>query len=113
MPSRIAVSKELSEILKLIAHPDRIRLIEELRHEEHDVTSLSKQLDIPQTRISQHLAQLRAFRLVNERREGRRHFYSLATPELAQWIINGIDLLKIRPSHLDLKELDEAKELWS
>ena len=30
MPQRQLVSKELAEIFKIVAHPDRIRIIEEL-----------------------------------------------------------------------------------
>ena len=31
MPSRLIVSRELADLLKLLAHADRLRLIEELR----------------------------------------------------------------------------------
>lgn len=113
MPSRLAVAKELAEIFKLLAHPDRIRLVEELRNEEHDVTGLAQMLNLPQTRISQHLSMLRAYRLVDERREGRRHFYTLAYPELASWVTSGIDILEAKPNSLNAKEIHEARELWS
>ncbi|WP_438731050.1 ArsR/SmtB family transcription factor [Parasphingorhabdus sp. DH2-15] len=113
MPSRIAVAKELAEIFKVIAHPDRIRLIEELRNNEMDVGGLAKLLDIPQTRMSQHLAMLRAYRLVEERRDGRRHCYSLAHPELATWITSGIDVLEARPTSLNAEDIHEVRELWS
>lgn len=113
MPSRIAVAKELAEIFKLLAHPDRIRLIEELRKEERDVNGLSELLDLPQTRISQHLSMLRAYRLVDERREGRHHFYTLAYPELASWVTSGIDILEAHPTALKPGQIEEVRELWS
>ncbi|MFT6116352.1 MAG: hypothetical protein ACJARY_001957, partial [Candidatus Azotimanducaceae bacterium] len=31
MPDRQLVAKELADIFKIVAHPDRIRIIEELR----------------------------------------------------------------------------------
>ena len=47
MPNRQVVAKELADIFKVIAHPDRIRLIEELRDGEQDVNSLAAALDLP------------------------------------------------------------------
>ena len=40
MPFRSVVAKELADFLGAIAHPARVRLIEELRDEERDVSSL-------------------------------------------------------------------------
>ena len=71
MPSRIAVAKELAEIFKVVAHPDRIRLIEELSQGESDVNTLADTLQITGPRVSQHLNQLRVHRIVSERRDGR------------------------------------------
>ncbi len=72
MPSRILVAKEMGEIFKVLAHPDRIRLIEELRAGEKDVNTLSERLELPSPRVSQHLGLLRLHRIVAERREGER-----------------------------------------
>ena len=85
MPSREIVARELAEIFKIIAHPDRIRIIEELGTSEMDVNGLAEVLGLPSTRISQHLALMRAHRMVEERREGRHHFYHLAHPDMAEW----------------------------
>ena len=87
MPSRQVVAKELSEIFKILAHPDRVRIIEELGLGERDVNTLGEQLELPGSRVSQHLAMMRAHRIVEERREGRRHFYRLIQPEIANWIV--------------------------
>ena len=57
MPSRIVVAKELAEIFKVIAHPDRIRLIEELSKSECDVSTLASSLGLSGPRVSQHLNQ--------------------------------------------------------
>ena len=58
--SQAKLGRELADLFRLLAHADRLRLIEELRAGEKDVTSLAHALDLPATRISQHLAQLRA-----------------------------------------------------
>ena len=44
MPDRQVVAKELAEIFKIIAHPDRIRIIEELGRGEKDGVSNIKEL---------------------------------------------------------------------
>jgi len=93
MPYRTLVAKELASFLKAIAHPARIRVIEELRNGERDVNSLQAELQTTHSGMSQHLMVLRAHRLVVERREGRRMFYSLRKPELADWLVDAMDLL--------------------
>ena len=87
MPSRQVVARELADIFKVVAHPDRIRLIEELRIGEKDVNTLMLALELPGPRVSQHLSLMRAHRIVEERRDGRHHFYHLTQPEIAGWII--------------------------
>jgi DNA-binding transcriptional ArsR family regulator len=91
MPSRRLVSKELADLFGVLANPDRIRIIEELRNGEVDVNGLHHALDVPQSRISQHLAVLRAHRIVSERRDGRHVYYHLQQPSLAGWILQGLD----------------------
>jgi DNA-binding transcriptional ArsR family regulator len=113
MPSRLIVSRELADLFRLLAHADRLRLIEELRVGEKDVTGLARALDLPATRISQHLALLRAQRLVAERRDGRSHFYRLAHPELAGWILDALPFVDIRQRLEDAGHIDTARALWS
>ncbi|MCP6768773.1 metalloregulator ArsR/SmtB family transcription factor, partial [Klebsiella pneumoniae] len=67
MPHRDLVTKELAELLGVLAHPHRIRIIEELRDGEHDVNSLQQVLGISHSGVSQHLMVLRASRLVSVR----------------------------------------------
>ncbi len=112
MPSRLIVSRELADLLKLLAHADRLRLIEELRHGEKDVTSLAIALQLPATRVSQHLALLRAHRLVEERRDGRSHFYRLAHAHLADWILDALPFVDIRKRLEEADHIDTALALW-
>jgi len=113
MPSRQVIAKELSEIFKIIGHPDRIRLIEELRNGESDVNSLAGSLDLPGPRVSQHLSLMRAHRIVEERRDGRHHFYHLIQPEIAGWIIEGVDFLEGRNSSVNKSVINSARRLWT
>lgn len=115
VPSRVFVAKELAEIFKLLSHPDRIRIVEELGGGECDVNSLHARLDLPATRVSQHLAVLRAYRLVEERRDGRHHYYHLTQPGLARWIVDGMKFLESRvvgdPD--GRAAIDVARRLWA
>ncbi|MEM1433157.1 MAG: metalloregulator ArsR/SmtB family transcription factor [Pseudomonadota bacterium] len=113
MPARKLVARELAEMFKVIAHPDRIRLIEELRGDELDVNSLAQNLELPGTRVSQHLALLRAHRIVEERRDGRHHFYQLTQPELAPWIVDALAFVEARGHSLSPDGIDSARRLWT
>lgn len=86
---------DLSDVVKVIAHPDRIRLIAALRRDEVDVQSLADALDLPATRVSQHLSVLRAHRIVDRRSDGRHRHYRLAEPAIAQWILDGLRFVQI------------------
>ncbi len=113
MPNRSAVAKELAEVFKVIAHPDRIRLIEELGSGELDVNTLAESLDLPGPRVSQHLSLLRAHRLVEERRDGRRHIYHLSQPQIAGWIVDGLAFLEGRIGAVSPDALEDARRRWS
>ncbi|HNR76573.1 MAG TPA: metalloregulator ArsR/SmtB family transcription factor [Parvularculaceae bacterium] len=114
MPSRAILARELSAMLKAIAHADRVRIIEELKAGALDVTALSERLGVPSTRMSQHLAVLKTHRLVEERRDGRHHHYSLAEPELASWLLDGVRFIENRlAGEIAAQQVIEtAKNLW-
>lgn len=90
MTERKLVAEELSNLFNALSHPDRIRIIEELRHEERDVHNLSDTIGISSSRVSQHLSLLKTLRMVQERRDGKHHFYSLVEHDLAAWILQGV-----------------------
>jgi ArsR family transcriptional regulator len=66
------------ETLRLLADPTRSRILHLLHRGELAVGELQEILGLPQSRISTHLALLRKARLVNDRRDGKKSFYSLA-----------------------------------
>ena len=113
MPSRAIVAKELASVFKVIAHPDRIRVIEELRAGEKDVNGLVEALGLPGPRVSQHLSLLRAHRMVDDRRDGRHHFYHLIQPEIAGWITEGLHFIEGRIGSINQSAIESARELWS
>jgi len=70
------------DILKTLSDPTRVRLLALLMREELSVAELQEILGMGQSRISSQLALLRQASLVNDRREGKKAFYSLR-PSLA------------------------------
>lgn len=115
MPYRFLAANKLGEFLSAIAHARRIQIIEELRLGETDVGSLRKTLGISHSNVSQHLAVLRAHRVVTERREGRHVFYRLCSFELAEWLVDGMRFLpEATKESEELKNaLQDAKIAWS
>lgn len=115
MPARHLAAKELGALLGVLAHPARLQIVEELGLGEHDVRSLAEVLALPQPGVSQHLAVLRAHRLVAERREGRRVFYRLQRPDLAVWLLEGLSFLSESEADAARRRqmVDAARATWS
>lgn len=114
MPHRHLIAKELGHLFSIFSHPDRIRLIEELRDGERDVNALQTALDITHSRASQNLAILRAHRLVAERREGRHVFYRLVNADMARWVLDGLRFIE---ADIDLEAarraaIQEVRQMW-
>ncbi|MCE9533651.1 MAG: metalloregulator ArsR/SmtB family transcription factor [Planctomycetes bacterium] len=115
MPHRALVTKELADLLGVLSHPHRIRIIEELRDGEHDVNSLQEALGISHSGVSQHLMVMRANRLVSERREGRRVFYQLRQPEIAVWLLEATRFLERGSAEANelRKAIDKTRKEWA
>lgn len=113
MPQRLIIAKELADIFKILGHPDRVRIIEELRNGEKDVNTLMETLELQGSRVSQHLSLLRAHRVVEERRDGRHHYYHLMQPEIASWIVEGLAFVGGRVTGVDKSSINKARRLWS
>lgn len=90
MPHRKLLVGELAGFLRAIAHPRRIKIIEELKSGEKPVGALRKTLAITHSGVSQHLMILRAHRVVAERRSGRQILYRLRAAQLTEWLAEGM-----------------------
>ena len=115
MPSRSLVAKELGQLFGVLSHPDRVRIVEELRDGEHDVNALQAALDVSHSRTSQNLAVLRAHRLVVERREGRHVFYRLVNAALAQWLLGGLQFIQTDLEQIESRRsaIEEVRQMWA
>ena len=73
-------AKIRAEILKALAHPARVLLVNALTEGDRCVCQLNELVDINQSNISRHLAVLKRVGIVSERRDGMRVFHHLETP---------------------------------
>jgi DNA-binding transcriptional ArsR family regulator len=112
VPSRKIVANELANVMRQISHPDRIRLLLKLQSGDQTVNELADALELPPTRVSQHLGVLRALALVETEAQGQRRVYRLVHPELPMWLIDGIDFIAHRLGRATAKDIEQAKELW-
>jgi DNA-binding transcriptional ArsR family regulator len=115
MPSRDVVTKELSKLFNVLSHPHRIQIVEELRKDELDVKALEEELGISHSRVSQHLSLLRNHDVVKSRREGRHVFYSLVDPELARWLLEGLEFVvgRLNKGRELRAAVEEVRHMWS
>lgn len=115
MPARSMIAKEMAEFLGVLSHPQRVRIVVELREKELDVNSLQTILGTSHSAVSQHLALLRAHRIVKERRDGRHVNYSLQDPDLAAWLLQGLRFLEesARVGDEVLDALVSARQSWT
>jgi DNA-binding transcriptional ArsR family regulator len=79
-------ASDVSDLLKLLGHPDRLMVLCQLKFGEQSVGELSQNLDIKQSPLSQHLARMRHEGVVRSRREAQTMYYSIADDKLAQVI---------------------------
>lgn len=114
MPWRAFLTKEMAEFLGVLAHPHRVRIVQELRNGELDVNSLQAVLEVSHSRVSQHLSVLRAHRIVTERRDGRHVFYRLVQGKMAQWLTDGLEFLQTETNHqTEVKDaLRKSRSIW-
>jgi len=76
----------LASLLKGLAHPLRLKIVNHLCAGDCNVTQLCEALDVKQSLVSQHLAPLRMLGLVSVDRSGGRATYSIAEPQLRSLI---------------------------
>jgi DNA-binding transcriptional ArsR family regulator len=114
MPTRAIAARELAKLFAVFSHPDRLRIVEELRDGERDVNALQEALGVTHSRTSQNLSLLRAHRIVVERREGRHVFYRLVHPEVAEWVLGGFRFLEADLADVVERRLaiEAARQVW-
>lgn len=74
---------QAAECLKTLAHPHRLRMVQLLLGGEYTVGDLAALCDIPAHMASEHLGKMKDRGLLSAERQGRRIYYSVAEPHLA------------------------------
>ena len=74
----------VSDLLKLLGHPDRLMVLCQLKFGEQSVGELARNLNIKQSPLSQHLARMRYEGVVSSRRDAQTMYYSIADEKVAQ-----------------------------
>ena len=77
-------AKARADILKALAHPIRVLMLDALSHGDRCVNELRRLAAVSQPTISRHLDRLKRAGIVTERRAGRRIMHHLACPCMLQ-----------------------------
>ncbi|PGZ57897.1 transcriptional regulator [Bacillus cereus] len=83
----MSIYEENAELLKVLAHPVRIKIVQELITKGTcNVTELVDILHIPQSTISQHLAKLKSKKVIVNKRRGLEVHYSVSNSKASSII---------------------------
>jgi DNA-binding transcriptional ArsR family regulator len=111
MPNNDALRQFKADIFQALAHPTRIAIAELLRKRELSAGQIIQLLELEQANASQHLAVLRAKRIVIARKEGNQVFYSLRDRALGEILdsLRGYFQRYLRAARADLKEVSRLE----
>ncbi len=92
-------------IIKAMAHPTRLFIIEELSHNEKCVCELTVMIGADMSTVSKHLLILKNAGIVQDEKRGLRVFYNLRIP----CVMNFINCIDTVISDLAKKQLEFVK----
>ena len=97
-----------ARIFQALSHPTRLAILETLSLGELPVGAILVRVGTEQANVSQHLAVLRAGRLVTARKDGNQVFYSVRDPRLLD-VLNVVRGYVVAHLEEDLALLEELK----
>jgi ArsR family transcriptional regulator, arsenate/arsenite/antimonite-responsive transcriptional repressor len=74
--------RDKAEILKLLGHPTRLLILEELAKGAKCVTDIQDLLEIEQSNLSQHLSVLRRLKIIDFYEDGTLRCYYIIRPRI-------------------------------
>lgn len=77
---------QAAECLKTLAHPHRLRMVQMLLQGRYTVGELAEACGIPSHMASEHLRLMQRCGFLAGERDGRRTYYTIVEPHLAQII---------------------------
>ncbi len=98
------VIKLISEIIKSIANPTRLKILDFLKEDEKSVFDVINFLGMEQSNVSQHLGVLKTHGLVDFRKVGTKKLYKIKYPEV-------MDMIKLTNSILSQQLQESGKTL--
>ncbi len=75
--------QQAAECLRTLAHPHRLRIVQMLLAGRYTVGELAEACEIPSHMASEHLRLMQRCGFLTSDREGRRIFYQISEPHLA------------------------------
>ena len=99
---------QLATLIKAMAHPTRLRILDILARGEACVCHLTTILKKRQPYISQHLMLLREANLVQDRRDGVIIYYRLANAQIAEVLGHLHDAAQARTPGIRLPEIPSS-----
>ena len=93
--------EDFASILKALAHPVRLMIVEELLRNPRCVTAIHEIIDVRQPNISQHLTVLKSAGIVASNRDGSYQCYYLSRPDQIKSIL---ETLSFEWPEADLEE---------
>jgi ArsR family transcriptional regulator len=98
-------AREHADLLKALAHPTRLQILDELSTGTKCVTDMEDLLPARQANVSQHMAVLRHAKLVNFVQAGALRCYYLSRPRLVKGVFSllGRDHPVVEKNKADLK----------
>ncbi|MCH7725681.1 MAG: winged helix-turn-helix transcriptional regulator [Planctomycetes bacterium] len=74
---------QAAECLKTLAHPHRLRMVQMLLQGRYTVGELAESCEIPSHMASEHLRLMQHCGLLTSQKDGRRNYYEVVEPHLA------------------------------
>ena len=84
---KVEVLERAALMLRMLAHPNRLRIIEILDREgEYSVSRIIKEVGLPQSSVSLHLNQMKRMNMLESIRHGREVVYRIKDPHVLRLI---------------------------
>lgn len=77
-----AALSRAADAIKLLGHPERLKIVECLEDGEATVSDIQEALGLPQAIVSQHLAKMRGHGIVAAERDGVHVYYRVVEPKV-------------------------------
>lgn len=103
------ITQTKADILKALAHPTRLNILDSLRGGEQCVCEIIKDVNIEQSNVSQHLAVLKKLDIVSSRKDGLKVIYQVKHEEIFQ-ILSLLDNMISRQMEETMAMLDDLRQ---